>query len=44
MSLQNHLSELERRHSAIGREIEKELIVERDAEELFSRRREGASP
>ena len=26
MSLQNHLSELERRHSALGREIEKELI------------------
>ena len=26
MSLANHLSELERRHSALGREIEKELI------------------
>jgi hypothetical protein len=26
MSLQNHLNELERRHSALGREIEKELV------------------
>lgn len=26
MSLQNHLSELERRHSALDREIEKEQI------------------
>ncbi len=26
MSLQNHLSELERRHNALGREIEKEQI------------------
>ena len=26
MSLQNHLSELERRHMALGREIEKELV------------------
>ena len=26
MSLQNHLSELERRHSALEREIEQELI------------------
>ena len=26
MSLQNHLSELERRHTALGREIEKELV------------------
>ncbi len=26
MSLQNHLSELERRHNALGREIEKEQV------------------
>ncbi len=26
MSLQNHLSELERRHTALDREIEKELV------------------
>ena len=26
MSLQNHLNELERRHSALDREIEKELV------------------
>ena len=26
MSLQNHLNELERRHSALGREIEQELV------------------
>ena len=26
MSLQNHLNELERRHNALGREIEKELV------------------
>ena len=26
MSLQNHLSELERRHDALSREIEKELV------------------
>ena len=26
MSLQNHLSELERRHDALGREIEKEQV------------------
>lgn len=26
MSLQNHLSELERRHTALGREIEREQI------------------
>jgi hypothetical protein len=26
MSLQNHLNELERRHSALAREIEKELV------------------
>ena len=26
MSLQNRLSELERRHTALGREIEKELV------------------
>lgn len=26
MSLQNHLSELERRHSALNREIEKEQV------------------
>lgn len=26
MSLQNHLSELERRHNALEREIEKELV------------------
>lgn len=26
MSMQNHLSELERRHTALSREIEKELV------------------
>ena len=26
MSLQNHLNELERRHNALSREIEKELV------------------
>jgi hypothetical protein len=26
MSMQNHLNELERRHSALNREIEKELV------------------